>query len=269
MATYGEVREVRWLTPRLVRIDFGGPGLDDIELTGWVDQYINAQFIPDGAPYAVPFDIDEARQQAPEHRPRGRRYTIRSWDEATRTMTVDFVVHGDVGIAGRWATNAKRGDLLQFLGPSGSYSPDPEAHSHLLVGDESALPAIAAALEHMPPGRRVLAVVVVDDEQHHIELSSAADLEVTWVHRCDATDGDQLLRAVEALEIPTGHVQVFVHGEANEVRAVRRYVLGERGIPKEQTSISPYWRREFTDEQWRQVKADWTAATEKDLSTEP
>jgi NADPH-dependent ferric siderophore reductase len=265
-ATYGEVIEVEWLTPRMVRVVLGGDGLADYTPTDWTDQYVNALFVPAGAPYTVPFDLEAARRGPPEHRPLGRRYTVRWWDPTTRQLALDFVIHGDVGVAGRWATAAARGDRLQILGPSGGYAPDPEADAHLLVGDESALPAIAAALERIPAGRAAIAVVVVDDAAHRIALDCPGVLDLVWVHRADAPgDPDQLLRAVEAVELPAGRVQVFVHGEAGEVRAVRRHLLGGRGIPKPGTSISPYWRRGHTDERWREVKREWLAAQEAEV----
>lgn len=270
MATYGEVIEVERLTPRMVRVVFGGPGLEEFTPTRCTDQYVNALFVPDAAPYSVPFDVEEARGLAQEHRPVGRRYTVRSWDEESRTVAIDFVVHGDVGHAGRWANHAEPGDLLQFVGPSGGYAPDPAADAHLMAGDESAIPAIAASLERVPEGRPVQAVLLVDDAGCHLDLDCPGSLEVTWVHR-DAADGpsggsERLLRAVEALELPGGHLQVFVHGEAGEVRAIRKHLLAERGIPREHTSISPYWRRRHTDEEWRAIKAEWLADSEGDLS---
>ncbi len=267
MATYGDVIEVERLTPRMIRVVLGGEGLDGYAPTTWTDQYVNALFVPAGAPYTVPFDVDEARRLAPEHRPVGRRYTIRRWDEATRRLTIDFVVHGDVGVAGRWANHAQPGDQLQFVGPSGGYAPDPDAAGHLLVGDESALPAIAASLERVPAGRPVWAVLVVDDAAHRIALDCPGALVVTWVHRDAAAPGDtdHLLRAVEALDLPPGRLDVFVHGEAAEVRAVRRHLLGERGIPKAGSSISPYWRRNHSDEEWRKVKKAWIAESEQDV----
>jgi NADPH-dependent ferric siderophore reductase len=265
--TYGDVIEVERLTPRMIRVVLGGEGLDGYTPTDWTDQYVNALFVPAGAPYTVPFDVDAARQLAPEHRPVGRRYTIRRWDEATRRLTIDFVVHGDVGVAGRWANHARPGDRLQIVGPSGGYAPDPEADGHLLVGDESAIPAIAASLERVPAGRPAQVVLVVDDAASHVDLACPGDLAVTWVHRDDSPAGgkDQLLRAVEAIDLPPGRVQVFVHGEAGEVRAVRRHLLGDRGIPKAGASISPYWRRHHSDEQWREVKAAWIAEAEQDV----
>lgn len=267
MAIYGEVLEVRHLTPRMVRVVLGGDGLAQFTPTPWTDQYVNALFVPEGAPYEVPFDVDDARALPAEHRPVGRRYTIRWWDDTTRTVAIDFVVHGDVGHAGRWANNARPGDRLQIVGPTGSYAPDPSADAHLMVGDESAIPAIAASLERVTPTQQAHAVLIVDDADHHLDLTCPGSLDTTWVHRADAAPGDrdQLLSAVQGVELPSGDIQVFVHGEANEVRAVRRHLLGERAIAKERTSISPYWRRDHTDEQWRAVKADWIAESERDL----
>ena len=157
---------------------------------------MNALFVPTGAPYAPPFDVDEVRALPAEQRPVGRRYTIRWWDEATRQVAIDFVVHGDVGTAGAWADRAAPGDRLQIVGPTGGYAPDPDAPSHLMVGDESALPAIAAALERVPAGRPVHAVLLVDDADHRLDLDCPGALEITWVHRdVDRGDPDQLVHA--------------------------------------------------------------------------
>ncbi len=263
---HGVVREVVTLTPNLVRVVLGGDGLEGYTPTEFTDQYVNALFVPDGAPYGAPFDLDEARALDPQHRPVGRRYTIRSWDPDERLVAIDFVVHGDVGFAGRWANNAQVGDVLQFVGPSGGYAPDQSADWHLLVGDESALPAIAASLEVVRPGIPAVAILLVDDTAHELTLDCPGELSVRWVHRStDGDDPDLLLTAVRALDLLPGRVDVFVHGEASEVRAIRKHLLGTCGIPREQTSISPYWRRNFTDERWREVKRDWLAEVETDV----
>ena len=266
MATYGEVIEVERLTPHMVRVVLGGDGLAEFTPTDFTDQYVNALFVPPGAPYSVPFDVDEARERDPAHRPRGRRYSVRAWDADERRLTIDFVVHGDEGFAGRWATYAQPGDRLQVVGPSGGYAPDPDADWHLMVGDESALPAIAASLERVPTGRPVLAVLIVDDADGRLALECPGDLRITWVHRSDhAGDADHVVRAVGALDFPEGRVHVFVHGEAGEVRAVRRHLLGDRGIPRDGASISPYWRRNHSDEAWREVKRQWLIDSEGDV----
>ncbi len=261
---HGQVVRTERLTSRLVRVVLGGPGLASYEPATGTDQYVNVLFPPEGAPYTVPFDVDEAR--AGGHRPMGRRYTIRSWDPVQREVTIDFVVHGDVGVAGRWANHARPGDLLQFTGPSGGYVPAPDADWYLVAGDESALPAIAASLEQVPTGRPVLAVLLVDDEAHELALDTPGDLRATWVHR-DAGDdpSGRFLAAVQALELPEGTVSGFVHGEAAETRAIRKHLLGDRGLDRSLLSISPYWRRGQTDEAWREVKRDWLAQQEQDV----
>jgi NADPH-dependent ferric siderophore reductase len=192
---------------------------------------------------------------------------VRSWDERSGLLTLDFVVHGDEGVAGPWAAGTAPGDTLVFEGPGSGYRPDPEADWHLLVGDESALPAIAASLEAVPAGRPVVVRLVCDGPEHEIPLSSPGDLDLRWLHRTGAADDvDALADAVSDLDFPPGRVHAFVHGEAEEIRGVRRHLLGERGLTRADMSCSPYWRRTMTDEAWRSVKRDFVAAMEADVA---
>jgi NADPH-dependent ferric siderophore reductase len=266
---YGEVVSTEVLSPQLVRIVLGGAGLDGIASPDGTDSYVNAHFVPDGAPYSVPFDDDAVRDLPREQRPYPRRYTVRSFDAAKQLLTLDFVVHGDVGRAGRWAQRAQVGDRLQFRGPAGGWVPDPDADSYLLVGDESALPAIAVSAAVVPAGRPVVAVVEVEDAAGEIALDSPGDLTVVWVHRADAAGAveDLLPAAVAALPADTlpGVVSAFVHGEAVTTRAVRRHLLEHDVVTREHLSCSPYWRRGHDDEQWRSVKAAWTRDVETDV----
>lgn len=264
--SYGTIERVEQLTPSMVRVVFGGVGLADFVATESTDQYVNALFVPEGAPYEVPFDVDAARLLDPRLRPRGRRLTVRSWDQTARCLVIDVVVHGDDGFAGRWARNAAVGDRLQMTGPSGGYRPDPDADWYLMVGDESAMPAIAASLEVLPERARCVVIGVVDDAAHELSLESPGSLEINWLHRCIAPDPErQLLDAVEALDWLPGAVDVFVHGEASEVRAIRKHLFTERGVSADRASISPYWRRDHTDEVWRAVKRQWLAEQQADL----
>lgn len=261
---YGTVVRVERLTPSMVRVVLGGPGLDGFAMGDWTDGYVNAQFVPEGADYSVPFADEHVRSLPREQRPAARRYTVRAWDAGRRELTLDFVVHGDEGVAGRWAQSARPGDRLQLRGPSGGYAPDPAADWHLLVGDESALPAIAASLERVPGGAPARVLVEVDGPADELPLTSPGQLEVVWVHRGAGPDDRLLVGAVERLEKPSGRVAAFVHGEAVAVRALRTLLLSEWGVPREDLSLSPYWRRQYTDEQWREVKRDWLAEVEHD-----
>ncbi|MCR1781227.1 siderophore-interacting protein [Nocardioides carbamazepini] len=256
---YGEVVATQRLTPQLVRVVLGGPGLDEFVPGEDADQYVNCSFLADEVPYSVPFDDEAVRQLPREQRPFPRRITVRAWSAERRELTLDIAAHGEVGYAGRWASRAQVGDRLQLRGPAGSYHPHADADSYLLVGDESALPAIAACAEAVPAGRPVVVVVEVEDAAGEVALTSPGDLDLRWVHRAGRHDGldDLLAEAVAALPRPIGTVSAFVHGEAAATRAVRRILLGAGIVDPARLSCSPYWRRGLDDEGWRAVKAAW------------
>lgn len=265
---HGRVLETRWLTPLLVRITLGDGDLSGFTMPDATDAYINVAIKPQGASYDEVFDPARVRAELPQGEwPTRRRYTVRAWNGDLRQLTVDFVVHGDEGVAGPWAAAAVPGDVLVFEGPSGGYRPDPAADWHLLVGDESALPAIAASLEAAPAGAPVVVRLICDGPEHEVELASPGRLDLAWVHRRgEAGDTELLARAVEDLSFPTGRVQGFIHGEAGEIRAIRRHLLVERGLGRADMSCSPYWRRDMTDEAWRKVKREFVAAMEADAA---
>ncbi len=263
---YAEVKEVTKLSPSLVRVALTGGTLSEFEAPEATDAYINAQFLPTESPLTVPFDAADLEGLPSELRPRPRRFTIRSWDSEQQVLSIDFVTHGDTGYAGSWAQRAEPGDRLQFSRPGGSYRPSPDVDWHLLAGDESALGAIAASVESLPAGARALVFVVVDGPDNEIELPHTADVEIVWLHRMRSHDPERVLPdAVAAATFPEGSFDVFVHGEASEVREIRRHLIGERNIDPTTASISPYWRRLHTDEDWRQIKRQWMAEQAADV----
>jgi NADPH-dependent ferric siderophore reductase len=261
---HGRVATTEQLTPGLVRIVLGGGDLDRLEMPDATDAYVNVAFRPTGATYDDVFDPQALRDSHPkDQQPARRRYTVRAWDPAAHLLTIDFVVHGDAGVAGPWAATAEPGDVLVFTGPSGAYRPAPTSDWHLMVGDESALPAIAASLESLPPGAQVSVRLVCDGPAHEIALPTGADVDLRWLHRSGGPeDAELLVDAVRGLEFLPGRPFGFVHGEADEIRAVRHHLLHDRGLTRADLSCSPYWRRTMTDEEWRQVKRDFVAAME-------
>ena len=111
-----------------------------------------------------------------------------------------------------------------------------------------------------------MVLVVVDGPDDELVLTTPSDLNITWLHRRSAEAPATLLPdAVVGLDFAPGPVDVFVHGEAGEVRAVRKHLLSERGIDGKKASISPYWRRTMTDEEWRTIKSAWLADQEGDV----
>ena len=252
------------LTPHMVRVVLGGEGLADFPAGEYTDHYVKLLFPLPGVTYPEPFDIAQVRADLPRDQwPAQRTYTVRHWDAEQRELSLDFVVHGDEGIAGPWARSVEPGTEVLFLGPGGAYAPDPEAGWHLLAGDESALPAIAAALEAMPEGGApVHAFIEVAGPEEEQKLSVPASAEVRWLHRGTKPVGRPLVDAVRELEFPEGSPQAFVHGEAGFVKELRRHLRLERGLTREQLSISGYWRLGHNEDGWQASKKEWNEQVE-------
>ncbi|WP_405105456.1 siderophore-interacting protein [Micromonospora sp. NBC_01405] len=250
-------------TPHLVRLVLGGEELTGLPVGEYTDHYVKLVFAPPGVTYPEPVDLAAIRRDLPSQQwPRLRAYTLRSWDPLAGELTIDIVHHGDAGVGGPWAARLRPGDPVLFTGPGGAYAPSPDADWHLLVGDESALPAIAAALARLPLDAPAKVFVEVADAADEQPLPSPGAVELTWLHRADRPVGEALVAAVTALDFPAGDVHAFVHGEATFVRELRRLLRVEHAVPRERLSISGYWRRGMDDEGWRSTKADWNRQVE-------
>ncbi len=251
------------ITPAVIRLVLGGGDLTGFRAAPFTDSYVKIVFLESGVSYPRPLDLAAVREQLPaEHQPRLRTYTVRDWDDATCSLTLDIVTHGDVGLAGPWAQALAPGDEVLLVGPGGEYAPDPTADWHLFVGDESALPAIAVALAALPAEAVAYAFLEVPGAADELPLAGPTGAHVTWVHRDSRPVGELLVDAVTGLQFPTGRVHAFVHGEAGFVKELRRLLRIERAIPREQLSISGYWRAGADDEGWRSAKREWNAEVE-------
>ena len=222
------------LTPHMVRVHLGGPAFDAFidgaapEKLAATDKYVKLNFAPD-----------------PDARPIRRTYTVRSIDTAARTIAIDFVVHGDVGLAGPWAEYAAPGDTLTLAGPGGGYAPsDDPATGHVLLGDDAALPAIAAGLEALPAAATGVALIEVAGPADEQPLAVPAGVDLRWLHR-DATGaepGTLLTEAVRGLSRPSrASIGVFAHGERAAMKAIRRILQDDWGLEKHDMSLSAYW----------------------------
>lgn len=261
------------LTPHMIRLVLGGSGFDTFKPVEFTDSYVKFVIVRDDVDVSAlptPLTLDSFSELPEEHRPTVRTYTIRNVDPDRREITVDFVVHGEHGIAGPWAASVQPGDPAYLMGPSGAYAPDPDADWHLLAGDEAGLPALSAALEALPPnaiGRAFIEVSGPDDE---VALSAPEGVEIRWIHRGGRADlvpeeqaGDNapLITAVTESAWLPGQAQVFIHGEAQAVmHNLRPYIRKVRGVDAKWASISGYWRRGRTEETFRQWKAELAKA---------
>lgn len=232
------------LSPHMVRIVAGGDGFDDYVNNSFVDRYVKIVFPQPGVDYAQPLDLWTIRETMPrEQWPFTRTYTVRWVDEAARELAIDFVIHGDEGLAGPWAATAQRGDALTFTGPGGAYNPAQDADWYLFAGDEAALPAIAASLEALPPEARGLAFLEVDSHADIQPISAPDGVDITWLRRNGAAagTGGLLVSAVANAEWPAGKVDVFAHGERGYMKALRDVFFVQRGLDRKQVSLSGYW----------------------------
>jgi NADPH-dependent ferric siderophore reductase len=261
------------LAPHMIRLVLGGGGFDTFKPSEFTDSYVKFVIVRDDIDVSAlprPLTLDSFNELPEEHRPVVRTYTIRRVDTDRREITVDFVVHGEHGAAGPWAAAAQPGQPAYLMGPSGAYSPDPDADWHLLAGDEAGLPALSAALEALPPNAIGQAFIEISGPDDEVPLSAPDGVEVRWVYRGGRADlvpeeqaGDHapLIAAVTESAWLPGQAQVFIHGEAQAVmHNLRQYIRKERGVEAKWASISGYWRRGRTEETFRQWKAELAKA---------
>lgn len=252
-----EVLERSQLSPSLVRLIVGGPGFSTFPPLEATDAYVKIVFAKPELGLEPPYDLAQLRQTLPaDDIPVTRTYTVRSVDREAGTLTLDFVVHGDEGLAAPWARDAQPGDRIVFQGPGGAYAPDASADWHLLAGDLSALPAVAAALEALPHDARGYAFLVVDEEGDRLDLTAPAGVEIVWaVGSAGGAATDLLADTIRSRPWLDGRVHVFAHGERESIKRVRA-LLKERGIPREQISISGYWAHGRNEDRFQSEKRE-------------
>jgi len=234
------VLRVQRLTPRMVRIVFGGPALAAFN---WNGPAAHIKLIM-GAP-----DAD------PDSRPLSRTYTPRHFDAQRLELTVDFVLHG-TGPAASWAAQAEVGQSMIIAGPGRCYALDPQAQWLLLGGDESAIPAIATILDVVPDTVRTQVLVEVDAAADEFDIAPARpNVSLRWLHRAQplldhgnaGPAGIELAAAVAAFQQPAGTGAVYVACEADAMRRIRRHLLVERALAREWVTTRGYWKQGATD----------------------
>jgi NADPH-dependent ferric siderophore reductase len=233
---------VSQITPRLVSVFVTGDDLD-----GFADaaptSHLKLILPADGqeAP-SLPEDAPDGSVSAEEGpRPTVRTYTPRGYDPATKTLEIQFLLHGE-GPASAWAQRAKPGDKLAVAGPGGRFSLEPAADYWWLAADESAIPAVGTLLEALPETTTVDVHIEVDGPDDEIDLKGPAKTTIVWHHRRDRDAfGEELAAAAREATIP-GDARIWVACEASAMRGIRRYFSRERGIPAAQLVTRGYWR---------------------------
>jgi NADPH-dependent ferric siderophore reductase len=164
-----------------------------------------------------------------------RDYTPRRFSREALELTIEFALHGD-GKASDWARNAAVGQRALVGGPKGSMIVPVELDWHLLTGDATALPAIARRLEELPGGSRAIVLVHAEPADRRV-FEGRADVDLRWFDTPDA-----LVEALQALALPPGRGFAWGGGEASMMARVRQ-VLNGKGVPREATRVSAYWKQ--------------------------
>lgn len=208
------VARIERMSPGFLAITFSGEALADFTSLSF-DDHVKLMLDDDG---------EQVR----------RDYTPRSFSREARELTLEFALHGE-GKASDWARRAVVGDRALVGGPRGSMIIPLEVDWHLLLGDATALPAIARRLEELPEGSRahVLVLAGAGDER---ALPSRADVSLRWL-----SSGDELVDALAGPALPQGVGFAWAGGEAALMARVRK-LLAEKGLPRELTRVSAYWK---------------------------
>jgi NADPH-dependent ferric siderophore reductase len=240
-----EVLRVVDLTPRMRRITLGGP-----ELAGFIslgtDDHVKLLFPQNAAEQAALETLVLGAGKDDGPKPAMRDYTPRRYDLNTLELDIDFVLHGD-GPASTWAEQAKPGHFLHIGGPRGSMIVPDIFDSYLLIGDETALPAIARRLEGLAANRRALVIIEVENGAEQQRLESAAQVDVIWVLREGGKD--HLLTTVKQLKVPGGNLYAWVATESKVSRQIRRVLLDEHGLDDQFVKAAGYWRLDDSDDE--------------------
>ncbi|WDY59058.1 siderophore-interacting protein [Pseudomonas sp. PSKL.D1] len=231
-----QVLKVTDLTPRMRRITLGGEELQGFTSLG-SDDHIKLLFAESAEQQAA---ID-ARNLGRDGgaRPTMREYTPRRIDLVANELDIDFVLHGD-GPASTWAAQAEPGHILNIAGPRASMVVPHIFESYLLVGDETAIPAIGRRLEELAAGRKVLAVIQIEDDHERQPLPSKAQVEIIWIKR-----DEDLLARLQALPLPDGKLYSWVALEKSLTRQAKALLL-HRGIAEDALKAAAYWRADGT-----------------------
>ncbi|MFI4974848.1 MAG: siderophore-interacting protein [Caulobacterales bacterium] len=171
-----------------------------------------------------------------------RRYTVRAFDRAELAIDIDVVLHG-ASPGSAWARRPF-GRPLEAMGPRGRTVIDPGADWHLFSGDESALPAIFAMAEALPPTAKAVLLLEVDSAAEEQPLRTDAEVEIVWLHRRRPIQAasEALIHATGAFAPPVGRRgHVYLLGESQTVRAQHRDLI-DRGFQQTEITAEGYWR---------------------------
>jgi len=224
---------VELVSPRMRRVILQGETLSEIATVGF-DDHIKLM-LPDRALFSVD-DTDGVQWTR-------RNYTIRRFDPASGLLTLDLALHGH-GPAAGWARDVRVGMVVGIMGPKRTRHSAGGRDGTILIGDETALPAIGRCLDEGMLESAVTAFVEIADEGERQEIGLRACDRLTWLPRSGRAAGDagEIVSALRQFEWPGGDVRVWIAAEAEVARVVRAYLIEEEAVPRDHIRAAGYWR---------------------------
>jgi NADPH-dependent ferric siderophore reductase len=192
------------------------------------------------------FTMDDRALGPEAEQPWGAYYTTRRRRDVAREIDVWVARHDHPEGVGAWARTAAVGDCVAIWGPRVGYEPRADAAGHLLVCDETGLPACVSIIEQLPVDHPITLVAEVVGPTHRPPVPTRDRLDVVWVERGDGVPGAgrRLLAAVQRLALDVDGLVAFGAAESREITAVRRHLRDERGMPQATVHMTGYWRRD-------------------------
>lgn len=250
-----EVVRITDLTPGMRRITLAGDQLRAFTSTngfaqpafdssGFDDDIRLVFCYPSQETPVLPVQQETGLSLPRDPRPLSKTYTVRRWNPDAGEVDVDFVKHG-IGVGTTWAYRAKPGDRIHFYGPSASRALPHDADWFLVAGDDTAMPAIARLLDELPDDARAQVFIEVAEHSHRLDLRTRPQVQVTWLVRDDTEAGTTslLVDAVKNSGWWDGRPFAWIAGEHTAVRDLRRHLVEDRAVPKEDIEFTGYWRR--------------------------
>jgi NADPH-dependent ferric siderophore reductase len=239
-----QVARVEQITPRMRRITLTGDELEGFASAA-ADDHVKLFFPPPGQDRPVlPVLTAEGQTYPAGAKPAiVRDYTPRRFDPRTGELAIEFVLHAD-GPASDWAAGTAPGQWIGVGGPRGSLLIPDDYTAYLLVGDETALPSIARRLEELRPDQSALVLVEVADRDEHYPLQTPGQAAVSFLYRDGVAAGASTLldQALASLPLASAETHAWLAGEIETIRRLRRLLMEDKGLPRDQIKAAGYWR---------------------------
>lgn len=251
-----QVKAIQPLSASMVRVTLAGEDLHDFASSAF-DDHVKVFFPQPGEdkPVLPSMGAEGPVFAAGVAKPEARDFTPRRFDPVAGELDLEFAFHPELGAthhgpaathgpAARWAAQVKPGQYLGIGGPRGSRVLNQSFDWWLLIGDETALPAIGRRLEELPADSQVTVLLEVENAAARIALpeTRSAQVQVQWLYREAVSDQD-LLAALRQWQPPAGRGFVWAAGEYSSMQAVREILLQQHALDKRYLRVASYWKR--------------------------